>query len=287
MASRKGGLGRGLESLFTETGGEVSTNNIIKISEIEPDENQPRKIFEEESLYELSASIQEHGVLQPIVIKPKPIGGYKIIAGERRWRAARLAGLTEVPVIVKDVDDKEAIEIALIENLQRENLDPIEEAEGYKNLMERCDLTQEKVAKRLSKSRSAIANSLRILVLPKVVIDEIKAGKISHGHAKVLLSLDNEEKIIEVAKLIVENGLNVRQTELLCKQMKKNKKIVKDDFVMPAFPKEVEISLKEILGTEVDVKYKEGKGSLNIKFYSDEQLKEITNILGKYEKEKN
>ena len=286
MAMKKGGLGRGLDSLFTDAGGEVATNSVVSISEIEPDPNQPRKVFTEESLLELSASISEFGVLQPIVIRPNPAGGYKIIAGERRWRATRLAGLTEIPVIVKDVSEAQAVEIALIENLQREDLDPIEEAEGYKNLMEQCGLTQEMAAKRISKSRSAVANSLRILTLPEDVIEYLRQGKLSLGHAKVILGLEKVEDRRELAEVVVENGLNVRQTEDICKKIKKSAKAEKPVIKQLVFPSEVALSLKDALGTEVAVQYKEGKGSLNIKFYNDDQLKEFANLLGEYKKEK-
>ena len=286
MAMKKGGLGRGLDSLFTDAGGEVATNSVVSISEIEPDPNQPRKVFTEESLLELSASISEFGVLQPIVIRPNPAGGYKIIAGERRWRATRLAGLTEIPVIVKDVSEAQAVEIALIENLQREDLDPIEEAEGYKNLMEQCGLTQEMAAKRISKSRSAVANSLRILTLPEDIIEYLRQGKLSLGHAKVILGLEKVEDRRELAEVVVENGLNVRQTEDICKKIKKSAKAEKPVIKQLVFPSEVALSLKDALGTEVAVQYKEGKGSLNIKFYNDDQLKEFANLLGEYKKEK-
>ncbi|MEG2770547.1 MAG: ParB/RepB/Spo0J family partition protein, partial [Oscillospiraceae bacterium] len=245
MAPKKGGLGRGLDSLFTDSGGAVATQNTLRMSEIEPDKDQPRKAFTEESLQELSQSIIEHGILQPIAVRTNPSGGYKIIAGERRWRAARLAGLIEIPAIIKDVSDAEAMEIALIENLQREDLDPVEEAIGYKNLMERCGYTQEKAAEKLSKSRSAVANSLRILALPEKVLDFLKQGKLSHGHAKVILGLENAEKQIELALEVVENDLNVRDTEIICKKMKKPLSVPKIQPMKPALPREVELSLKD------------------------------------------
>ena len=203
MAVKKGGLGRGLESLFEDAardvGGAVST---LPLREIEPDKNQPRKDFDEQALSELADSIARHGLLQPIAVRATAGGAYKIIAGERRWRAARLAGLSEVPVVIKDVSDGEAMELALIENLQREDLDPVEEAMGYRQLMEKCGLTQEQAAQKLGKSRSAVANSLRLLNLPEAVLELLKGGKLSTGHAKVLLGLPcggmSEERWIRI-----------------------------------------------------------------------------------------
>lgn len=287
MAAKKSGLGRGLEQLFQDTGaittGEESVSS-LRIAEIEPDRAQPRKVFEDTALSELAASIEEHGILQPIVVRPSPQGGYKIVAGERRWRAARLAGQNEIPVIVKEISDAQAMEIALIENLQRENLDPIEEAMGYRQLMERCNYTQEMAAAKLAKSRSAVANSLRLLNLPEKVLQYLQNGKMTQGHAKAILSLSSQELQQQAAEIIVTNALNVRQAEALCKKMSKEPK-QKKEIRQPAFPSEVELSLKESLGTEVKVQYKEGKGSLQVHFYSDAQLKAFANLLGKYEKE--
>lgn len=285
---KKGGLGKGLESLFQETAGtSVATQGVtmLRLAEVEPDKEQPRKVFDDSALAELASSIMEHGVLQPIVVRPSPKGGYKIVAGERRWRASRLAGVSEIPALIKDISDEMAMEIALIENLQREDLDPVEEALGYKQLMERCNYTQETAAKQLSKSRSAVANSLRLLGLPKKSLEYLREGKLSTGHAKVILSLTGENLQQEAADIIVKNGLNVREAEALCKKMAKEPK-QRRELRRPALPSEVELSLKEMLGTEVRVQYKEGKGSLNVSFYSDEQLKEFANLLGKYQKEK-
>lgn len=288
MAAKKGGLGRGLDSLFIDSGGTVEAPSTVKMSEIQPDKDQPRKVFSEESLAELAKSISEHGVLQPIALRPNPSGGYKIIAGERRWRACRLAGLTEIPAVIKNVSDSEAMELALIENLQREDLDPVEEAEGYRQLMERCGLTQEQASQRLGKSRSAVTNSLRLLSLPEKAREHLRRGDISAGHAKVILGLDDEKLQLAAVKEVVEKQLSVRDTETLCKRLKKeaapqNIKVT----LKPALPGEVEIALKETLGTEVKVQYKDGKGALNVKFYSDDQLKAFANLLGKYNKEIN
>lgn len=286
MAQKKGGLGRGLESLFEETARDVGRDvNTLPLRDIEPDKQQPRKDFADEPLSELAASISEHGVLQPITVRPCTNGGYKIIAGERRWRAARLAGLSEIPVIIKDATESEAMEMALIENLQREDLDPVEEAVGYKQLMERCGLTQEQTAKRLGKSRSSIANSLRLLNLPKRALEWLQTGHLTTGHAKVILGLEDADLQEKAAEMVVENELNVRQTEALCKKLTQPEKIEKPQPPRPALPDEVELSLKEALGNEVKVNYKNGRGSLTVHFYSDEQLTAFANLLGGYEKE--
>lgn len=285
--AKKGGLGRGLDLLFQDTGaGSDEGISTLRLTEVEPDEEQPRKVFDESTLSELADSIAEHGVLQPIVVRPSPVGGYTIVAGERRWRAARLAGLTEIPAIVKDLTDSEAMEIALIENLQREDLDPVEEAVGYRQFMERCGYTQEAAAKRLAKSRSAVANSLRLLNLPPKALESLKNGALTAGHAKAILSLETAQLQQQAADYIIKEGLNVRQAEALCKKMAKKPK-PKREVTVPPLPCEVELSLKEVLGTEVHVQYKEGKGSLNVHFYSDDQLKAFANLLGKYEKECN
>lgn len=288
MAVKKGGLGRGLESLFEDAardvGGPVST---LPLREIEPDKDQPRKDFDEQALSELADSIARHGLLQPIAVRAAAGGAYKIIAGERRWRAARLAGLSEVPVVIKDVTDAEAMELALIENLQREDLDPLEEAMGYRQLMERCELTQEQTAQKIGKSRSAVANSLRLLNLPDDVLAFLKEGKLSTGHAKVLLGLPDAALQTKAAEAVVGQNLNVRQTEALCKKLAKPEKPPKPQPLRPALAGEVEYALREVLGSEVKVDYKNGQGSLTVHFYSDEQLSAFANLLGGYNKEEN
>ena len=291
MAKNKGGLGRGLDSLFADTlpenesesGGEVTT---LPLRDIEPDKDQPRKAFEEESLTELAASITEHGLLQPIAVRPKPLGaGYVIIAGERRWRAARMAGLAQVPVVIRDVSDEQAMELALIENLQREDLDPVEEATGIRELMTRCGLTQEQAAQKLGKSRSALANSLRLLNLPENVLELLKSGFINIGHAKVILSLPTPELQEQAAQIIADNQLNVRQAEALCKKLAKPAKEPREPQPRGTLPVEVEESLKQVLGSEVNVAYHDGKGRLTVHFYSDEQLRAFANLLGQYQNE--
>mgnify|MGYP000832399486 FL=1 len=288
MAKGKGGLGRGLESLFEDAAPSLESDAKIEtlpLREIEPDPGQPRKTFDDETLAELSASIAEHGLLQPIAVRPKPSGGYLIVAGERRWRASRMAGLTEVPVIVKDVTDEQAMELALVENLQREDLDPVEEAAGIRELMTRCDLTQEQAARKLGKSRSALANSLRLLSLPETVLELLKSGFITIGHAKVVLGLPTPELQEEAAQMIADNQLNVRQAEALCKKLAKPAKEPVAAPLPSALPVEVEESLKQALGSEVRVAYHDGKGKLTVHFYSDDQLKAFANLLGQYNME--
>lgn len=288
MAKGRGGLGRGLESLFEDAAPSFESDTRIEmlpLREVEPDPGQPRKTFDDETLAELSASIAEHGLLQPIAVRPKPSGGYLIVAGERRWRASRMAGLTEVPVIVKDVADEQAMELALVENLQREDLDPVEEAAGIRELMTRCDLTQEQAARKLGKSRSALANSLRLLSLPETVLELLKGGFITIGHAKVVLGLPAPELQEEAAQMIADNQLNVRQAEALCKKLAKPAKEPVAAPLPSALPVEVEESLKQALGSEVRVAYHDGKGKLTVHFYSDDQLKAFANLLGQYNME--
>ncbi len=282
MAKRNSGLGRGLDSLFLSSEQQISDASAsnIRLSDIDVDPGQPRKTFENQSLEQLSQSIIEHGVLQPIVLMPNGIGRYKIIAGERRFRAARMAGLTEIPAIVKDVSTQSAKEIALIENLQREDLDPVEIAYGYKSLMESFNLTQDEISNKLSIPRSSIANSLRILNLPQDILEMIKSDEISLGHAKVILSLSDESLQRELAQQTAEKQLSVRQCELLAKSMVKKPKTEKQSKV-PSIVKEVEIALSEMHGTPVRISYKDGKGSLNITFNSQEQLMELANLLEK------
>ena len=291
MARGKGGLGRGLDSLFEDAApvfeSEHAAVETLPLREIEPDPDQPRKTFEQETLSELAASIAEHGLLQPIAVRPRPMGGYSIVAGERRWRASRMAGLTEVPVVIKDVSDEQAMELALVENLQREDLDPIEVAEGCKKLIERYGLTQEEAAKRLGKSRSAITNAMRLLNLPEYVRDQVRTGDISAGHAKALLSLNSPEQMSAAADQIIAKDMSVRQAEALCRKMSKPPKPAKEEdaFTRPVLAVEVEGALKETTGSEVHVDYKGGKGVLHIAFYSDAQLQQFAGLLGQYDPE--
>ena len=293
MAKKKmGGLGKGLDLLFAdlpETTADDVAASTLPLREIEPDPAQPRKKFDDDALNQLADSITENGLLQPIAVRPKKLGtGYIIIAGERRWRAARLAGLDEVPVIIKDVSDEQAAALALIENLQREDLNPIEVAEGCHQLIEKYGLTQETAAKKLGKSRSAVTNSLRLLALPEDVRRKVSAGVLSAGHAKVLLGLPTQDLMRQAAAEIEANGLNVRQTEVLCKKLAKPAKPPKakpDPFNRPKRAVEIEAALKEVTGSEVHVEYKDGKGSLKIDFYSDEMLQKFADLLGHYDPE--
>ena len=289
MAKRKlGGLGKGLDSLFAELPdiSDEPSSSTLPLREIEPDPEQPRKRFDEDALNQLADSITENGLLQPIEVRPKKVGtGYIIIAGERRWRASRMAGLTEVPVVIKDVSDEQAMELALVENLQREDLDPVEEALGIRELMTRCDLTQEQAARKLGKSRSALANSLRLLNLPENVLELLKSGFLNMGHAKVILGLPTPELQEQAAQIIADHELNVRQAEALCKKLAKPPKEPVEPAPRGTLPVEVEESLKQALGSEVNVAYHDGKGKLTVHFYSDEQLKAFANLLGQYQVE--
>lgn len=293
MAKKKiGGLGKGLDLLFAdlpETTADDAAASTLPLREIEPDPAQPRKKFDDDALNQLADSITENGLLQPIAVRPKKLGtGYIIIAGERRWRAARLAGLDEVPVIIKDVSDEQAAALALIENLQREDLNPIEVAEGCHQLIEKYGLTQETAAKKLGKSRSAVTNSLRLLALPEDVRRKVSAGVLSAGHAKVLLGLPTQDLMRQAAAEVEANGLNVRQTEALCKKLAKPAKQSKakpDPFNRPKRAVEIEAALKEVTGSEVHVEYKDGKGSLKIDFYSDDMLQKFVSLLGMYDPE--
>ena len=284
MAKRKGGLaeGMGLDRIFQENESESGGVLTLKIDEIEPNRDQPRTEFEEEALLNLSESIKENGVLQPILVRPIFGGGYQIIAGERRYRASLMAGLTEIPAIIRDLDDKKTMEIALVENLQRENLNPVEEALGYRTLMETYNMTQEEVAAAVGKSRPAIANALRILRLPEYVLALVSEGKLSAGHARALAAIDDPDKICALAEEIVEKGLSVRFAEQAAKPEKEKKSKSSEKTPKPNYYKEVEIALTESLGRKISVT-KSGKGgALTIEFYNDDELKSFANLLGRF-----
>lgn len=282
MAKKQSGLGKGLSAIFIENDTENKNTTYLKISDIEPNRDQPRRDFDEETLAELADSIAQHGVLQPLLVRPVGSDFYQIVAGERRWRASRMAGLQEVPVVIRELTDNEVMEIALIENLQREDLSAVEEAQGYKSLIETYNMTQEEIAKSMGKSRSSIANSLRILTLPENVVDMISKGLLSGGHAKALLSLKDDNDIEKVSKLIVEKELSVRETEKFCKALNedKGKKKNKKKLDRNPFFDEVELSLKQFLGRKVKViNSSKNKGILQIEFYNDEDLAEIARCL--------
>ncbi len=281
MAKKMSGLGKGLGALMLENSTqEMLTENELPINEIIPNRDQPRKTFDEAALEELAQSIKQHGVLQPLLVRPIPSGGYQLVAGERRWRACRMAGLNKVPVVIKELTDTETMEIAIIENLQREDLNPIEEAEGLQALIDKCGYTQEEVAASVGKSRPAIANSLRLLRLPQEVRDMTKNGEISAGHARALLAFDNDAMMLEAAKNIVSKKMTVRDVERLAKIKETNEPRRRRTRRRDSFYDEVELSLSETLGRKVKVYTGRGSGTLEIEFYSQEDLKTLANKLG-------
>ena len=281
MAKKLGGLGKGLNAIFIENDSEDNNGSVtLKISEIEPNRTQPRKEFDDKALSELAESISKHGLLQPLLVRPLTLGGYQIVAGERRYRACRMAGITEVPVIIRELGDTETMELALIENLQREDLTPLEEALGYKVLMEEHGFSQDEVAQSVGKSRPAVANALRLLKLPESITEYLKDGKITAGHARALLSLEDEELMKELCEEIIKKDLSVRQVEKICKQkpkLEKEEKLEKK----PSFYSMVELALNESLGRKISISKNKGKqgGVLQIEFYSDEELTELSNKL--------
>lgn len=282
MAKKQSGLGKGLGALMLEnnTDSMVSTDTLA-VNDIIPNKEQPRKTFDEAALQELADSIKQHGVLQPLLVRPLTTGGYQLVAGERRWRASRLAELKEVPVIIKELSDTEAMEIAIIENLQREDLNPIEEAEGLQALIDKCGFTQEEVATSVGKSRPAITNALRLLRLPGEVRQMTKDGDISAGHARALLAFDNEPMMLECAKQIVDKKLTVRDVEKMAKRPKTSKIKASSGRARDSFYDEVELALSDALGTKVKVYNGRNKGTLEIEFYTLDDLKNIANAIAK------
>lgn len=282
MAKKQSGLGKGLGALMLENNvDDMVSTSTLQINEIIPNKEQPRKTFDEGALEELADSIRLHGVLQPLLVRPLTTGGYQLVAGERRWRASRMAELKEVPVIIKELSDTEAMEIAIIENLQREDLNPIEEAEGLQALIDKCDYTQEQVAISVGKSRPAITNALRLLRLPEEVREMTKNGDISAGHARALLAFDNGAIMLEVAKNIIEKKLTVRDVERLAKRPATTVSQKPSPKRRDSFYDEVELSLSEALGTKVKVYNGRSKGTLEIEFYTLEDLKNIANAIAK------
>lgn len=274
--AKKGGLGKGVDALFFDNA--VEENAVtLSVDEIEPNREQPRKTFDAAALAELSDSIREHGVIQPLLVRPMADGSYRLVAGERRYRAARMAGLTEVPVTVREMSDEEESIFALIENLQREDLNAIEEAEGLKRLIDSFGLTQEQAAARVGKSRTAVTNALRLLHLPEEITALVKDGKVSMGHARALLSVEDAAELSRIAELIVKNGISVRETERLCKRAGKAEKTpVKRTKTRDRFYDEVELALSEAMGRKVKVyTEKGGRGTLEIEFFGTEDLKKL------------
>lgn len=268
----KGGLGVGFDALFSDNTNEVQVKKTLRTSELEPNRDQPRKVFTEEAITSLADSIREHGMIQPILVRPLASGSYQIVAGERRWRAARMLGLDEVPVNIRELSDFEAMQIALIENLQRENLNPVEEALGYKELMENYDMTQEKVAKTVGKSRSAIANAVRLLSLPERVLKLLENGDISSGHAKALLGFEDKELLIATALKAAEGSLTVRQVERAAQKSTEPQDSGSDEKKIDNYFKEMELSLNERLGRKVRIDYGKNKGALILEFYDKSDL---------------
>ncbi len=276
--AKKGGLGNGLGALFDDNASDSVSAQTLRISEIEPNRDQPRKSFDDDGIAALADSIKQHGMLQPLLVRPYG-NSYQIVAGERRWRAARMLGLSEVPVQIRELTDSETMQIALIENLQRENLNPIEEAKGYSELIEQYDMTQEEVAKTVGRSRSAVANAMRLLALPDEILTMLENGDISVGHGKALLAFGDKEKMLEAAKKAADGKLNVRALEKLAQQHDaEDKKPVTDERINSYF-KEMEISLNERLGRKVKVEYGKNKGALILEFYNEEDLSELAKKL--------
>lgn len=278
----KRGLGRGLDALYDNTeAAEAEQKDLIelRISMIEPNHDQPRKDFDEDALITLSNSIAEHGIIQPIIVSPSENGFYKIIAGERRWRAAKMAGLREIPAIVRTYEKQKAAEVAMLENLQREDLNPIEEAEGYKNLMENFGLTQESLSRSLGKSRSAIANSVRILSLPQNIIDMVRNGLISEGHARTLLSIEDDAEKQRLAEEIINGKLSVRDTEKIAGEKKTAKKIAEKKEISLEI-KEMEKRLSDNFGSKVKIITGRKKGKIEIEYYGNDDFTRIMEKLG-------
>ena len=282
MAVKKSGLGRGFDAIFADNSVEdISTGNSttkVKLLDIEPNREQPRKQFDEEALAELSDSIAQHGVLQPLLVRPMPDGGYQLVAGERRWRASRMAGLTEVPVVIRDLTDAQVAELALVENLQRENLNPLEEANGYKELSDKFGYTQEKISEIVGKSRPSIANALRLLNLPETVQEMVSDGSLSMGHARAILSLPDDKMKTDLAKLVIANDLSVRETERIARNMMKEAPSVKKTKKRNPYYDEAELALSEVLGRKVKITKSSKKGALEIEFFDDADLKKLLKI---------
>lgn len=275
MSGRKGGLGKGLDAIFAENDTESENSAVmLKISEIEPNRAQPRKEFSEETLGELADSIARHGVLQPLLVRPIPGGGYQIVAGERRWRAARMAGVSEVPAVVREMNDGEVMELALIENLQREDLNPLEEAQGYRSLIETYGLTQDEVAKTVGKSRPAVTNAMRLLSLPPEIQKMVNHGALSAGHARTLLSFPDAGQMRKAAEAVVKDGISVRELEKMakraCELPRASHKTARNHYF-----DEVELALKENLGRIVHVNGTGKKGVLQIEFYGEKDLEDL------------
>ena len=282
MAVKKSGLGKGFDAIFADNSVEdisVSASAVkVKLMEIEPNRDQPRKQFDEDALNELADSIAKHGVLQPLLVRPLLNGGYQLVACERRLRASRIAGLTEVPVFIKELTDAQVAELALVENVQREDLNPLEEANGYKELSEKYGYTQDEISSMVGRSRSAVANALRLLSLPSEVQELVMKGELSTGHAKAILSATDVDYQVELAKLVVKEDLSVRTTERLARKSVSDVKTGKRAKKRNPYYDEVELALSDVLGRQVKVTKSSKKGSLEIEFFDDDDLKKLLKI---------
>lgn len=287
--AKKSGLGKGLSAILSDKYDSQALESLensdssqvveLKIVDVEPNKDQPRKEFDKEKLDELADSISKHGVIQPIIVTKKG-STYQIVAGERRWRASKQAGLKKIPAIVRDYDEIKVMEVALIENLQREDLNPVEEALGYKSLMDNFSLTQDKISERVGKSRSAVANSLRLLNLPEKVLKMLEKGEISTGHAKVILSVANKNEQVQIAELVAEKQMTVRETESFIKNKSKSKKSAsKMSAEVKMAIKDMENSFSKYFGTKVKIKETNGKGKIEISYYSHDEFERISEIL--------
>lgn len=289
MTPKIGGLGRGLDALFADNALEDSGMAgavKLKLMDIEPNRDQPRKLFDDDSLAELARSIAQHGIIQPLLVRPLADGGYQLVAGERRWRAARIAGLAEVPVIVRELSEDEVMVLSLIENLQREDLNPIEEALGFQKLIDTFALSQEQTAEKVGKSRPAVANALRLLKLPAEIIDYVSQGKISAGHARSLLAFEDESQMLQTAQLILRKGISVREVEKLAKAAGRAKTgKAKEKTRREAYFDEVELALAGALCRKVKVVTQTGKpsGTLAIDFYDKKDLASLAKALNRLE----
>ena len=297
---KRGGLGRGLDALYEDNSAAFPDEKVedgikmVRVSAIEPNRGQPRKEFDSESLSELADSIREHGVLQPLLVRPRPWAShyeesYQLVAGERRWRAARMAGLSEVPVVVREMSEAEVLEFALIENLQREDLNPLEEAGGYQELIDTFGLTQEEVARKVGRSRSAVANALRVLKLPQELHPYLRDGDLTAGHAKALLTVKERGKMLKLAEITIEQGLSVREVERRAARL--NEASEEADLVPiihDHFYKEMQLAMQNELGRRVRInpKYGDNGGTLQINYFSKEDLQAIAQVLGQITGEK-
>ena len=273
------GLGKGLNAIFRDEAAAEESVKGLRLSDVEPNKDQPRHDFDAEQLSDLAESIKQHGVITPITVR-RTGDTYQIIAGERRWRAARMAGLSEIPAIVLEADEKKTFELALIENLQREDLNPIEEAEGYFTLIERMGLTQSEASERIGRSRSAIANSIRLLALPEEIKEMLSAGELTAGHARALLPLESEKKIKEAAAQVVLKELSVRETEELVKsKLKEPKEATKKSDMAAIYIKKLEQDMSSSTGHRISIKHGAKKGKLTIEYYGNEDLEKVCEAL--------